>query len=631
MLKDLIHNGKHFLITLRVSILTIFVSLFVITTGTIIIVRTVSFSNAISYTSLELMQYASSEVIRELDAVIKPAEIQANFTATLMQQGVLTDDEATLRPYIRYLANTLPLVRNVFWGDEQGDFVYAEKAADGSITNHVYNRSITPATHTIIYRDVQGHVLNSVVTHELNFDPRTRPWYQQAKNAHKTIWTDLYFFAPTPQYGITVAAPVYDPSGKFIGVFGLDVTLDYLSQFLSQHAIGEQGYAFVISEKGDVIAFPDQAPFRGVIPNHHKAYNLQKYPVPIVSQSLVRYQKTHRDHMILPYAGEKYLITYKNVPQLAQYGWLVGTVVPQSEFISRLQRINLITIAISSSVLLLGILLVSGLVTRVVRPMNALIKETERIKEFNLAGKFEIHTHIKEIYILSRAMNSMKHGLRHFQRYVPRGLVRQLIEAGEDVKTGGTRKHLTIFFSDIENFTTIAERVEANELMTQMCEYFEALTQIIIEEKGTIDKYMGDSIMAFWGAPFEVEDPCIHTARAALRCQAKLVELNAQWQQAGKHVLNTRIGIHRGEAIVGNVGSTERLNYTAIGDVVNIARRLEELNKTYQTKVIVSDVVYDSIKDYFALKLLDRVTIKGRAGEISIYELQAELSTHKNS
>ena len=242
--------------------------------------------------------------------------------------------------------------------------------------------------------------------------------------------------------------------------------------------------------------------------------------------------------------------------------------------------------------------------------------ETENIKEFNLDGEIKINSRIKEVINLKDAIHSMKIGLKLFQKYIPKVLVRQLIESGEDIRIGGVRKKLAIFFSDIKNFTTISEKTDPNLLMLQMGEYFEALTQIIINEKGTIDKYIGDSIMAFWGSPLPDVNPCHHAAKAALRCQKKLDMLNAQWANKGNNTFYTRIGIHTGDAIVGNVGSTERFSYTAIGDSINVASRLEEINKNYKTKIIVSDAMYEEIKDQFILRMIDCVVVKGRSQSI---------------
>jgi adenylate cyclase len=202
--------------------------------------------------------------------------------------------------------------------------------------------------------------------------------------------------------------------------------------------------------------------------------------------------------------------------------------------------------------------------------------------------------------------------------------VQQLIESREDSRVGGIRKQVVVIFSDIENFTSIAEKMDPNELMEQICQYFDELSNIIISQKGTIDKYIGDSIMAFWGAPLMVKNPCDHAAKAALLCQKKIEELNKEWTKQGKPSFITRIGIHKGEAIVGNVGSSERLNYTALGDTINMTSRIEKINKIYNTNIIVSDSVYEEIKDRFTLRRIDTVVLTGRTAAIDIYELLAE-------
>jgi adenylate cyclase len=225
---------------------------------------------------------------------------------------------------------------------------------------------------------------------------------------------------------------------------------------------------------------------------------------------------------------------------------------------------------------------------------------------------------------LSQAIHSMKKGLQSFQRYVPAVLVRQLIETGNDVSIGGSKKKLAILFSDITNFTSIVEKEKPTQVMVQVCEYLNELSNIILQERGTIDKYIGDSIMAFWGAPLDEADPCRLAARAAVRCIKRLEVLNTKWRNEGKVQYPTRIGIHWGEAIVGNMGSSERLNYTAIGDAINFANRLEGINKVYGTNIIVSEAFFKKIQHDFVLRKVDYIVVKGRTSAGFIYELLAE-------
>ncbi|MCL9684355.1 adenylate/guanylate cyclase domain-containing protein [Legionella maioricensis] len=622
MIGNLFKKINQLIIPLKSSMLFIFISLFLITALLILLVATVRYTKILTYIAHEHMKHASEFVLRELTENINPAAVNSQFTGHLIQQNIIKAGPAQLVPLTMGMVKTLPLVAGAYWGDQQGNFIYSQKEKNGTITSEIYNRLTHPATHTIINRDNSGKIIKQYLSPDLSYDHRKRVWYHQAQKEKKTIWTDIYFFDPPPDVGITTASPVFK-DGKFYGAFGIDINLITLTEFIKNQKITAGGYSFIITNKGKLIAYPNKKPFTDMNVSTGKFHNVHNDSIPLIDKSLELYKKSGQEKLTFSYKheGENYMINYEPVEALKSYGWLIGIVVPESDFISDLRRINLMSLYISFIILLLGILFVSGLVARIVRPLKSLVAETENIKHFNLDGEISIKSRIKEIIQLRDAVHSMKIGLKLFQRYIPKILVRQLIESGEDVRIGGVRKTLTVFFSDIEHFATLAEKTEPNLLMIQMGEYLEELTQIIIAEKGTIDKYIGDAIMAFWGAPLPNDNPCYHAARAALRCQLKLNELNTKWEKEGKKILFTRIGIHMGDAIVGNLGSSERLNYTALGDSINIASRLESINKNYKTKIIVSDTVYEQIKDQFLFRMIDCVVVEGRTQSCCIYEL----------
>ncbi|BCA95825.1 adenylate/guanylate cyclase domain-containing protein [Legionella antarctica] len=628
MIRKFLKKMNQLIVSLKSSMLFIFTSLFIFTGLLILLVATIRYTKILTYIAYEHMNHSSEFVLRELNESIAPAAVSSQFTAQLIQQGVFKDEVAQLVPLTTSLVKTLPLVVGSYWGDQQGNFIYSQKEKNGSITSQIYNRQTHPATRTILNRDNSGEIIKRSSAPDLSYDPRVRIWYLKAQNEKKTAWTDIYFFDPPPDLGITTVSPVFR-NGKFYGAFGIDISLIELTNFIKNQKITPTGYSFIITNKGKLIAYPDKEPFTELKTPLGKFHNVHNGSIPLIYQSLGAYKKSGEKKLTFSYEynSETYMIHYEPVDALKAYGWLIGIVVPESDFTRDLRKINLISLYISFIILTLGILLVSGLVARIVKPLKSLVAETENIKHFNLAGEIQIKSRIKEIIQLRDAVHSMKIGLKLFQKYIPKVLVRQLIESGEDVRIGGVRKTITVLFSDIEHFTTLAEKTDPNLLMIQMGEYLEELTQIIISEKGTIDKYIGDAIMALWGAPLPNDKPCYHAARAALRCQSKLNYLNAKWEKEGKSVLFTRIGIHMGEAIVGNLGSSERLNYTAIGDTINIANRLEGINKNYRTKIVVSDTVCEQIKDQFLLRMLDCVVVKGRTQSCLIYELLADNHT----
>jgi len=210
---------------------------------------------------------------------------------------------------------------------------------------------------------------------------------------------------------------------------------------------------------------------------------------------------------------------------------------------------------------------------------------------------------------------------KNFKRYVPADLVIQLINQNITADLGGKQQELTVFFSDISKFTSIVEKMEPEKLIQDLCVYFESISKIILREKGTIDKYIGDAVMAFWGAPVPMDNHAGRACHAAIAVQKSLRELFNQWDNAGKVPFLTRIGIHTGNVLVGNLGYKERLNYTVIGDTVNVSSRLEVINKVYGTEIIVSENVYNKCPDEFEFRFLDRVSLLGRNECMNIYEL----------
>ena len=228
--------------------------------------------------------------------------------------------------------------------------------------------------------------------------------------------------------------------------------------------------------------------------------------------------------------------------------------------------------------------------------------------------------------MMDASIAALRNGLRSFARYVPRKIVEQLLEKEEEIKLGGEKKEITVLFSDIAGFTTISESHSVEDAMSFLSEYYDPLSKIIIEEQGIIDKYIGDGIMAFWGAPLEIQNPAAHACTAAIRCQSFLKEFNAKRKEKGLPELVTRIAINTGKAIVGNVGTSERMNYTAIGDVVNTAAHLQQVNKIYHTHTIITEETFIQVKDQFLVRPLDIFAPAGKKTKIKIYELVAILN-----
>lgn len=272
---------------------------------------------------------------------------------------------------------------------------------------------------------------------------------------------------------------------------------------------------------------------------------------------------------------------------------------------------------------LLSSIIIYILYKLITTPIKKLVLETEKIKNFQLDEPINIKSSLSEIQELIGAMASMKVGLQSFRKYTPDQLVRQLISNKQAAEVSGDRKSLTIFFSDLADFTTICEQLTPNELASQLSEFLSEMTTIIIKHEGTIDKYVGDSIMAFWGAPVSFPDHANRACLAALECQERLRALNDKWSERHQPNFKMRMGIASGEVIVGNWGSSQRLNYSVMGDIVNLASRLEGLNKEYNTNILVGQNTLSQLSDEFTYRLVDIVVVKGKTQPVPVYELVA--------
>jgi adenylate cyclase len=180
---------------------------------------------------------------------------------------------------------------------------------------------------------------------------------------------------------------------------------------------------------------------------------------------------------------------------------------------------------------------------------------------------------------------------------------------------------MTVLFTDVESFTTLAEELTPHQLSEQTAGYFETVTSALVGEGATIDKFIGDSVMAFWGAPREVDDHAFCACVAALRASRRMERLNARWAAEGRKQMRTRFGLHCANVVVGNVGSRDRLSYTVMGDGVNVASRIEGLNKQFGTAICISESIYELVGSRVVARPLGNVPVKGRRKEIMVYEL----------
>jgi adenylate cyclase len=214
-----------------------------------------------------------------------------------------------------------------------------------------------------------------------------------------------------------------------------------------------------------------------------------------------------------------------------------------------------------------------------------------------------------------------------FSQYVAPGYIQQILKDPGRLKLGGEEAELTVMFSDIRDFTAMSEKLTPTQLVELLNQYLTEMTEVVFQTRGTLDKYIGDAVMAFWGRPFiDLHDHAACACRAALHMSAKLKELNAEWTAQGRPAMRIGIGVNSGPMMVGNMGSQRRFNYTVMGDHVNLGSRVEALNKEYGTEMIITENTLEQVKGQFAVRRLDLIRVKGKQQPVAIYELLGDIA-----
>jgi adenylate cyclase len=632
---------------LHFNIITASLALLIGSNGLIIFYSYFTNRAAVMNFSKDIMSQISEKSISKSADYLESAK-----KITVLSQRMITkpeeiDMESNPKLY-EYLANVVaeyPHIDSMYAGSEKGDLLYVEmirpgrdyffkndaaKKLPGNIKFIVQTikRSVAEPIQTYYYLDVNKHVLLKETLTKFDYDPRTREWYTNVAQSRQFNWSNIYIFAIYNIPGITASAPLSsgDSNGDgFFGVIGTDLTLGGYSQFLASAQISEKSLVFIFNGTGEVIAHPD--PKKGLLiqGTDIKAQMVQSLDRKEIVKAYDLFTKTKEPLLIFEEQGTEYIGSFTRFPADFPYEWYLCIVAPSDEFVGFINRSYQNNLMMAITILILSAFFIYYLSRRISRPIVFLSQEIKRLQNFDMSGNLDFTSNVAEIQSIRDAMAALKKSLTSFGKFMPKALVQKLIAKGVDIKLGGKEKELSLFFSDIVSFTSISESMGAEKLALHLSEYLNELSHIIMETGGTIDKYIGDAIMAFWGAPINDQNHAFHACHTALMCQKRLVELNRKWTMEGKPVFLTRIGLHAQSVIVGNIGSEERMNYTVLGDGVNLAARLEGVNKRYGTSIMASGVMYEKLKTKFLFRPVDVVAVKGKNESIVIYELMAQL------
>jgi adenylate cyclase len=470
--------------------------------------------------------------------------------------------------------------------------------------------------------DTWDHVVGEYAV-PTTVDYRAISGYPEAKESGDLAVADPEINSDTGYPIINMRFPVYH-NGDFIGCAGTSITLDSLTRFLAAHRASPHSMTIIAdSAGGKIIAASDKQKTVRLADGKLEITRLENFAGDDVREAYRLQTQTNQDDFLFrsPRDGQELSASFARFPESFGRPWEAIVITPTDDFIGQLKATNQQIIIIIIALSIAEFFLIYILSRRLSQPIESITQELKSVESLSFDHPANRPSNVREIAQLQSTATLLRNSLRSFSSFVPVDVVRGLIKSGIPLALGVEKRNLTILFSDLESFSTHAEQSTPDALLEQMSVYFERISRAISDEKGTVDKFIGDGIMAFWGAPVALPDHVLRACAGALRAARRMQRVNAAWHAEGKPTLRIRIGLNAANVLLGNVGSTQRFSYTAIGDGVNVAARLEELNKTFGTTICISDSVFDAVASEVVARPLRRVQVKGRKQEFMVYEL----------
>ncbi|AWK87820.1 adenylate/guanylate cyclase domain-containing protein [Azospirillum thermophilum] len=438
--------------------------------------------------------------------------------------------------------------------------------------------------------------------------------------------------------GGTSYLSVYQPvrrDGRYLGQVVVGVSLGDLSRFLATFYVEQGVNAFVLYDRDHVLAHPSLAgrsldlSAKADGPPLPRIDQVDDPALAALWQSGVPVKALRKrvEGRSVSVAGDDYLFLMRSMTGYGQQDWIIGIGMRGNEMGTEIQRLY------TTGMVGLGILLMSVAVAlfvgrRISRQVARLADVADRVRAFEFRAIPDLpDSRLRELARAATAFNAMVAGLRWFETYVPKALVLQLMHRhGAGTAFGTEEREVTVMFTDIRGFSRMAEHLGAADTAKLLNEHFTLLAACIEAEGGTVDKFIGDSLMAFWGAPDEQKDHAARALRAAHAIHCAVREDNRRRRGAGGQPIRVRVGLHSGPVVVGNIGSESRINYTIVGDTVNVAARIEELSSSLQQDgedviVLASGVTAARSDGTVPLVRQGGRTLRGRTGTMEVWRV----------
>jgi class 3 adenylate cyclase len=560
----------------------------------------------------------ANAVRQELESTFRASEGATEIVRSILFQGAVKAEDEVKREFVFLsVLRSLPAVSWIGFGFPDGRFFGSHALDDGRIEMVEIGAPLASGSRYLRrdrYRPIPGDIFFEERTKgETAYVSLGSKWYRAAMTGDGQVWT-MVDILPSGFEPAAVVSTRLEQHKRVQGVLMVTLNLKRLAGFLASLDIANKGAAVIVGETGNVIA----SSLAGM-----KSASLTEGGGGALLAALRQAADgdISADGTVKTTEGA----FYATATPLDFNGWRLLTAIPRSAFTAEIDR-NTRRLLVGVALLALLDAALAALFAHLAfaRPIQRIAGELRHIESFALGKVRHIPTSLRELDDLSAALKRMAGSLKAFGLYVPADIVRSLILQGVDPKPGGELREITVMFADLPGFTKLTETYGA-EVAPFLTEFLTLATQAIHREGGTVDKFIGDCIMGLWNAPVPEPQHALRACRAADAIRRAMQSLpRPDGRKGGPSV---RIGINTGVALIGNVGSAERLSYTAIGDVVNVASRLEALGKTFEVEIIISEATREQCGKAILVKPLGASAVRGRAETLQIYELVAIAGT----
>jgi adenylate cyclase len=466
--------------------------------------------------------------------------------------------------------------------------------------------------------------------------PRGLEQFRELQTSHNTYWGTPFWSHPQQQLVLNVRTPVRRLDDAFIGGLLATVAVGDLSYLIGDTSQGGNGRYFILVGRDKVLAHRRLIDPRGLgLSEDRPMPTIKEVDDPVLAriwEPPVRNARIERTlgnlGHVVEAEGRRWVFVYRELRRYGTDPWLVGQYFPIEEATGDLDRLTNGAI-VGAATLAVAALLALFIGLSMARSIRTITSAAESIERLEFDRPFHRRSRLREIDDAGHSLDKARGALKWFGAYVPHRLVFRLMELGEDA-VRSRRRNVTVMFSDIVEFTPHAEDLPEQETADLLNHHFALLGACIDHEQGVIDKYIGDSVMAVWGGLSRMDDHADHAVRAALAIAQVIREDNAMRRAAGQPAIRVRIGMHSGPVVVGNIGAPGRVNFTVVGDTVNIAQRFEQLGKEFmkdgeEMVVLVSGDTLAAVKDRDALGIGPLTStlrqVKGHDEPVEVYRL----------